>query len=156
MTFKLAAVDFGETLVLILDYAGPAITTFMTLRNAEASLRAPVRAALDIAGPASERISRNCLPKILYNGFVDDLPPALQIIDQEQRDILTAMAASDAPVQVIHALAGSGKSTILQCLVALFAKHHAEQLGLEAWCRTVGLGGRFSSRVHSPNTNVAT
>ena len=132
MTFKPAAGDFGETLVLILDYAGPAITTFMTLRNAEASLRAPVRAALDVTGPASERISRNCLRKILYDGFFDDLPPALQIIDQEQRDILTAMAASDAPVQVIHALAGSGKSTILQCLVALFAKHHAEQLGLEA------------------------
>jgi hypothetical protein len=72
------------------------------------------------------------LRKILYDGFLDDLPPALQIIDQEQQDILTAMAASDAPVQVIHALAGSGKSTILQCLVALFAKHHAEQLGLEA------------------------
>ena len=70
--------------------------------------------------------------KILYDGFFDYLPPALPIIDQEQRDILTAMAASDAPVQVIHALAGSGKSTILQCLVALFAKHHAEQLGLEA------------------------
>ena len=40
------------------------------------------------------------------------------------------MAASDAPVQVIHGLAGSGKSTIIQCLVALCAKHHAEQLGL--------------------------
>jgi hypothetical protein len=63
---------------------------------------------------------------------LDDLPPALQIIDQEQQDILTAMVASDAPVQVIHALAGSNKSTVLQCLVALFAEHHAAQLGLEA------------------------
>ena len=41
MTFKPAAGGFGETLVLILDYAGPAITTFMTLSNTEASLRAP-------------------------------------------------------------------------------------------------------------------
>jgi hypothetical protein len=83
MTFKPAAGDFGETLVLILDYAGPAITTFMTLRTTEASLHAPVRATLDVTGPASERISRHCLRKLLYDGFFDDLPPALQIIDQE-------------------------------------------------------------------------
>jgi hypothetical protein len=39
-------------------------------------LRAPVRAALDVTGPASERISRNCLCNIFYDGFFDDLPPA--------------------------------------------------------------------------------
>ena len=33
MTFKPAAGDFGETPVLMLDYAGPAIATFMTLNK---------------------------------------------------------------------------------------------------------------------------
>ena len=51
LTFRPAADDFGETLVLILD-AGPAIATFMTLRSAEASLRGPVNAALALAGQA--------------------------------------------------------------------------------------------------------
>ena len=132
MTFKPAADDFGETLVLILDYAGPAITTFMTLRHAEASLRAPVPAVLDVTGQASDRISRNVLRNIFYDGFFDDLPPALKIIDQQQRDILTAMAESNSPVHVIHALAGCGKSTALQCLVALFAAAHAALLSFEA------------------------
>ena len=46
LALRPAADDFGETLVLIWDSAGPAIATFMTLRSAEASLRGPARAAL--------------------------------------------------------------------------------------------------------------
>ena len=132
MTFKPAADDFGESLVLILDYAGPAITTFMTLKNAEASLRGPVRAALDVTGQASDSSLRNTWRDIFYDGFFDELPPALKFIDQQQRDILTRMSVSNAPVHVIHALAGCGKSTVLQCLVALFAAHHAALSDSEA------------------------
>ena len=50
LTLRPAADDVAETLVLILGYAGPAITTFMTLSSAEASLRGPARAALSVAG----------------------------------------------------------------------------------------------------------
>ena len=67
-----------------------------------------------------------------HGGFFEDLPPALRIIDQQQRGILAAMAVSDAPVHVTHALAGCGKSTVLQCLVALYAKRHARVLDSEA------------------------
>ena len=49
LTVRPAADEFGETLVLILDYAGPAIATFMTLRSVEASLRGPARAALALS-----------------------------------------------------------------------------------------------------------
>ena len=120
-----AADDFGETRALILDYAGPAIATFMTLRSAEASLRGPVRAALAVAGQApSDQRCRNALRPILHDGFLNDLPPALRIIDQQQRGILTAMGDSDAPAHVIHALAGCGKSTLLQCLVTLLSLIH--------------------------------
>ena len=76
LTLRRAADDFGETLVLILDYAGPAIATFMTLRSAEASLRGPVRAALAVAGQASDQGCRNALRPIFYDGFLNDLPPA--------------------------------------------------------------------------------
>ena len=131
LTLRPAADDFGETLALILDYAGPAIATFMTLRSAEASLRGPARAALAVAGQASDQSCRNALRLIFYDGFLNDLPPALKTIDQQQRGILTAMADSDAPAHVIHVLAGCGKSALLQCLVALFAAHHAA-LGSEA------------------------
>ena len=114
-----------------MDYAGPAIATLMTLRSAEASLRGPARAALAVAGQASDQRCRNALRPIFYDGFLNDLPPALKITDQQQRGILTAMGDSDAPVHAIHALAGCGKSTLLQGLVALFAAHHAA-LGSEA------------------------
>jgi ABC-type dipeptide/oligopeptide/nickel transport system ATPase subunit len=41
------------------------------------------------------------------------------------------MAESNSPVHVIHALAGCGKSTVLQCLVALFAAAHAALLSFD-------------------------
>jgi len=51
--------DFGETVVLILDYVGPAIATFMTLTVSascrEASLRGPVRAAVSLTGHGGVR-----------------------------------------------------------------------------------------------------
>ena len=65
---------------------------------------------------------------ILHDGFLEDLPPALRITDQQQRGILAAMAVSDAPVHVIHALVGCGKSTVLHCIVALYAKRHARMV----------------------------
>ena len=113
LVFKPAADDFGETVVLILDYAGPAATTFMTLRHVEASRRGPARAALRLTGQASEGSARNALCSAIHDGVLEALPPALQIIDQQQRGILTAMAKSNAPVHVIHALAGCSKSTVL-------------------------------------------
>ncbi|MFM7979442.1 MAG: AAA family ATPase [Candidatus Fonsibacter sp.] len=48
-----------------------------------------------------------------------------QIIDTEQRDILSAIGTSNAPVHVIHGLAGCGKSMLLQCLVAIYATRHS-------------------------------
>ena len=104
---------------LILDYAGPAVATFMTLRHGEASLRGPARAALSLTGHGGDGVSRSTLHRIFHDGFFEDLPPALKIIDQQQQGILAAMAASHAPVHVTRALAGCGKSTVLQCLVAL-------------------------------------
>ena len=130
--FKPLADDFGETVALILDYAGPAVTTFMALRHREASLRGPARAALSLTGHRRDGISRNTMHNIFREGFLEDLPPALRIIDQQQRGILAAMAVSDAPVHVTHALAGCGKSTVLQCLVALYAARHVRMLDSEA------------------------
>ena len=52
--------------------------------------------------------------------------------DAQQRGILAAMADSDAPVHVIHARAGCGKPTLLRCLVALVAAHHAALLDSDA------------------------
>ena len=129
MTFSPAAEDFGETLVLVLDYAGPAITAFMTLRSPEARLSGPVRAVLDLEGGAAPGApntdSGNELKCVFGEDFEADLPEHLHIIDDEQRLILHQMAMSSASVHVIHALAGCGKSTLLQCLVALYALRHA-------------------------------
>ena len=127
MTFAPAAEEFGETLVLVLEYAGPAITAFMTLKGSDAQLRGPVRAALDIesdpSAPPGDTL--NSLRDVFYDGFLVDLPPALQMIDQEQRAILSDIARSDSPVQIINALAVCGKSTILQCIISLYASRHA-------------------------------
>jgi hypothetical protein len=45
---------------------------------------------------------------------------------------MAAIAASDAPVHVIHALAGCGKSAVLQYIVALFAARHSALPDAEA------------------------
>ena len=76
---------------------------------------------------------------------VPRLPPALRIIDQQQRGLLAAMAVSDALGHVTHALAGCGKSTVLQCLVARYAKRHARMLDSEA-------GSRVLAFVHRTRT----
>ena len=119
IVFKPLAGDFGETVVLILDYAGPAIATFMTLRHGEASLRGPARAALSLTSHGSGGVSRTTMCNILHDGFSEDVPPALRIIGQQPRGILAAMTVSDAPVHVTRALAGCGKSAVLQRLVEL-------------------------------------
>ncbi|MFM7987089.1 MAG: hypothetical protein ACKPKO_48040, partial [Candidatus Fonsibacter sp.] len=50
-------------------------------------------------------------------GIVEfDLPTPLQIIDTEQRYIFSAIGTYSAFAHVIHGLAGSGKSMLLQCL----------------------------------------
>ena len=65
-------------------------------------------------------------------GFFAGLLPTLKIIGQQARGILTAVAKPNASAHVTHALAGCGKSTVLQCLVALHASHHAAALAKEA------------------------
>ena len=70
--------------------------------------------------------------KIFREGCLEESPPALRVIDQQQRGMLAAMVVSDAPVHVTHALAGCGKSTVLQRIVALYAKRHARMVGSEA------------------------
>ena len=76
MTFAPAAEDFGETLVLVLDYAGPAITAFMTLKGSDAKLRGPVLAALDIesdpSAPPDDALMTNSLRE---HPGVGDAPP---------------------------------------------------------------------------------
>ncbi|MFM7986052.1 MAG: hypothetical protein ACKPKO_42735, partial [Candidatus Fonsibacter sp.] len=64
--------------------------------------------------------------QLFTTGAVEfDLPIPLQIIDAEQRGIRSAIGASNAPVHVIHGLAGCGKSMLLQGLVAIYATHHS-------------------------------
>ena len=87
---------------------------------------------MSLTGHGSGGVSRNTLRNIFHDGFLEDLPRALRTVGQQQRGILAAMAVSDAPVHVTHALAGCGKSTVLQCLVALDAKRNARMLDSEA------------------------
>jgi hypothetical protein len=122
MTFSPATTDFGDTLVLVLDYAGPAVTTFTTLRHQNATLSGPVRAALQLSGLGDVPRSENVLQEVFYTNWVRDLPPSLKIIDDQQQAVLNAIGRSGAAVHVIHALAGCGKSTVLQCLVFLYAR----------------------------------
>ena len=53
---------------------------------------------MSLAGHCGDGVSKNLLHNIVHDGFLEDLPPNLRIIDQQQRGILAAMAVSDAPV----------------------------------------------------------
>ena len=94
----------------------------MTLQRAETlEPESPVRAALVFepppdGGPRSE----NTL-KVIVRGERWGLPEKLSFVDAEQWNVLQAISESDAAVHVIHALAGCGKTTLLQCLIHLYA-----------------------------------
>ncbi|MFM7977938.1 MAG: hypothetical protein ACKPKO_01370, partial [Candidatus Fonsibacter sp.] len=126
---KPLATSFGDTRALALDYQGPAIAAFQTLLSSGIQSGGPVRAALQFDRPANIDIHvippRNTL-KLFTSGVVEfDLPIPLQIIDSEQRDILSAIGTCNTPVHVIHGLAGCGKSMLLQCLVAIYAAQNS-------------------------------
>ncbi|MFM7979231.1 MAG: hypothetical protein ACKPKO_07940, partial [Candidatus Fonsibacter sp.] len=121
---KPPATSFGDTLALVLDYDGPAIAAFKTLRSSRTQSGGPVKATLQVDGPAKSDPEQNTL-KLLTAGIVElDLPIPLQISDAEQQDILSANGTYNAPVHVIPCLAGYGKPTMLQCMVAIYAAHH--------------------------------
>ena len=60
-------------------------------------------------GPRSE----NTL-KVRFRGERWGLPEKLSFIDTEQRNSLQDISESDAAARAIHALAGCGKTTLLQ------------------------------------------
>ena len=72
--YRRPADDSGATLVLILDWAGPVITTFLTLRCSEALLRGPVRATLDVKPRGTRYKIRNALRNLFCDGFLEVLP----------------------------------------------------------------------------------
>ena len=53
----------------------------------------------------------NVLKAAIPENFLDNLPAALKCIDWEQQTVLADIRASDAPLHLVHALAGTGKST---------------------------------------------
>ncbi|MFM7978936.1 MAG: hypothetical protein ACKPKO_06430, partial [Candidatus Fonsibacter sp.] len=127
LRIKPPATSFGDTLAFVLDYQRPAIAAFKTLLSSGNQSGVPVRAPLQFDRPANTDIDppRNTL-KLCTTGVVEfDLPMPLQIIDTKQRGIFSATGTSNAPVHVIHGLAGCGKSMMMQCLVAIYATHHS-------------------------------
>ena len=107
--YRRPADDSGATLVLILDWAGPVITTFLTLRCSEALLRGPVRATLDVKPRGKRYKIRECLAQTVLRWLLGGFASNFDNIDQQQRALLTAMTDSDAAAHVIHALAGCGQ-----------------------------------------------
>ena len=63
-------------------------------------------------GPRSENT-----PKVIFRGQRWGLPEKLNFVDTEQRKVLQTISESDAAVHVIRALAGCGKTTLLQSLI---------------------------------------
>ena len=119
MTVSPPSEDGGET--KFWSCRASAHTTFMTLRRDNAMLTGPVRAALRLSGPLlnDPPSPENTLQVVFGGQWQTHLPTSLRIIDEEQRGILQSIATSESAVHVIHALAGCGKSTVIQCLVAL-------------------------------------
>ena len=134
----------GEAPGLVSEYSGLAVTAFATLRAKGAHMRAPVVAVLKLDDLANAEPPVNVLKHFVDEGCKQDLHAALKDVNEEQRAILVCIGPSDAPVQRISALAGSGKPTLLQRLSSLHKARRATWNGREAReeCMTVALQSR--------------
>ena len=148
MTFEPPAEEFGPTIMLVLDYIGPLVSVFGCLQKGLHNLApmqwpgtGPVKAALlwddgwesnqdeflvDPALPPLSAKSFNALSKVIPPDFPFNLPKALDCIDAEQVSVLAAIRASDAPLHLVHALAGTGKSMIMQVILAQYVRKTRE------------------------------
>ena len=132
VTFEPAAEEFGPTLMFVMDYIGPLVSVFGCLHQGLRNLgpmhwpaTGPVRAALvwerglvTSDGPHPTAKPFNALSKAIPPDFLENLPKALTCIDKEQAAVIGAIRASDAPLHLVHALAGTGKSMVIQALLA--------------------------------------
>ena len=145
MTFAPRADAYGESLLLVLDYIGPMLAVFGCLRKAIKDLEGagpstawlatgPVRAALNWA-PGEREAAEPCSPghALPLNlrcqntlseviGTKPELPEAIDILDEQQAKILEALREANKPCHLVHALAGAGKSWLLQAILAICTK----------------------------------
>ena len=136
MTFEPPAEEFGHTIMLVLDCIGPLVSVFSCLQKGLQNLgpmqwpaTGPVKAALlwdeFLVDPARQPLaakSFNALSKVIPPDFLFNLPEALNCIDAEQLSVLEAIRASGAPLHLVHALAGTGKSMIMQVILAQWVR----------------------------------
>ena len=110
-------------MVMVLEYAGLAIAAFSTLQRAEVlEPESPVRAALVFEPPPDGCPCAENTVKVIFRMERWGLPEKLSCIDSEQWNVVQAISESDAAVRVIHALAGCGKTALLQCLIHIYAE----------------------------------
>ena len=141
LTFAPKAEHFGDSILLVMDYVGPIVSVFNCLRKAMLDEQlagnpwvatGPLQATLNwddagqVAGPASPPISvswQNTLTGVIDMNLA--LPQSIRGLDAQQRQVLEALRAQAVPCHLVHALAGTGKSYILQAILANWV--HARQ-----------------------------
>ena len=119
--------ETGDTTMVVLDFVGVALWQYGCLkRSSSLTVSGPLDALLQWSNRPSEfaRAREN----VFQGSFPDAsafeaLPDVLrQRLDEEQLHVLQGISGSEAPIQFLHALAGTGKTQVLKCLLYKWAR----------------------------------
>jgi hypothetical protein len=112
--------EVGDVTMLVLDFVGASLWQYSCIKKAARQpMTGPLAALLQWASQPS--VGNSC--NVFKDTFPADtdilgvLPEQLRALDGEQLQTIRGISASDAPIQFIHALAGTGKTSVLKCLL---------------------------------------
>jgi len=112
--------EVGDVTMLVLDFVGTSLWQYSCIKKAARQpMTGPLAALLQWASQPS--VGNSC--NVFKDTFPADtdilgvLPEQLRALDGEQLQTIRGISASDAPIQFIHALAGTGKTSVLKCLL---------------------------------------
>ena len=140
MTFAPPAQAGGESLLLVLDYIGP---TRYCLRLPSQGHQGhggrplagdrPGAGGPELGPGRGGGVAEPCSPEgnlpsnLRYVNTLSDvinpdipLPPAISTLDEQQAKVLEALREANMPCHLVHALAGTGKSRLLQAILAMW------------------------------------
>ena len=111
--------ECGDVTMLVLDFAGVPLWQYSCLKKvAQDPVTGPLAGLMRWANQPTIASPSNVFKGTFQDtDILSSLPDKLRCLDEEQLQTIRGISSSDAPIQFIHALAGTGKTHVLKCLL---------------------------------------
>ena len=111
--------ETGDVTMLVLDFAGVPLWQYSCLKKvAQDPVTGPLAGLMRWANQPTIASPSNVFKGTFQDtDILSSLPEKLRCLDEEQLSTIRGISRSDAPIQFIHALAGTGKTHVLKCLL---------------------------------------